>query len=379
MGERVGAWPEEPVRWHLRTSVLMLIATLFFTAAPSFYNTHQSHWKEYEAKYRAPFTPMAHSTQGGDEHTAKLDLRLTVPLLAHGLGFGKRGTYLLLGLCAVLVCWLAPPLFLLATGGQRRLAFWLSLMVSGGHLFSLYFRPLTGYYDGVAITLVLCCFAVRQPLIQFFLAVLALFADERAVFGLALAPVFHAVTSSPSAKVGFWKLVWASWPYASAGLVWLGLRLLATREYGLQASLGGVGLGTAAGNYNLFPAAIWQVFQAGWGLVLGSLLFLLRRARLAAMGALLVLLAGLAGSALVLDLTRSATYIFPMIFVAAMGFRGQVYCPWLLPATITCSLLTLLEPNLDIIGPAKDAIFIWSKPIWFTLPLDFWHLVIKGF
>ena len=79
MGERVGAWPEEPVRWHLRTSVLMLIATLFFTAAPSFYNTHQSHWKEYEAKYRAPFIPMAHSTQGGDEHTAKLDLRLTVP------------------------------------------------------------------------------------------------------------------------------------------------------------------------------------------------------------------------------------------------------------------------------------------------------------
>jgi hypothetical protein len=375
---RIVKWPEATTRWHLRTSVLMLLATLFFTAAPSLYNTHESHWKEYEAKYRAPLTPIVHSTEGGDEHTAKLDLRLTVPLLANVLGFGKHGTYLLLALCALLVCWIAPAMFLSATGGQRSLAFWLSLTVSGGHLFSLFFRPLTGYFDGVALTLVLCCFAVRQPLIQFFFAVLALFADERAVFGLALAPVFQAVTSSPSAKVGFSRLVWASWPYASAGLVWLGLRLLATREFGLQAPLGGVGLGIAAGNYNLFPAAIWEVFQAGWGLVLGGLLLLFRRAPLATVGALLVLLAGLAGSALVLDLTRSATYIFPMIFIAALGFRGQEYRPWLLPAFMTCSLLALLEPNLDIIGPAKDAIFIWSKPIWITLPLDFWYFVIKG-
>jgi hypothetical protein len=370
---RIVAWAEGSTRWHLRTSVLMLLATLFFTAAPSFYNTHESHWKEYEAKYRAPFTPMAHSTEAGSEHTAKLDLRLTVPLLANVLGFGKHGTYLLLGLCALLVCWIAPPLFLSATGGQRSLAFWLSLAVSGGHLFSLFFRPLTGYFDGVALTLVLCCFAQRQPFFQFCLAVLALFADERAVFGLALAPVFQAVTSNPLAKVGASRLLLASLPYVCAGLAWLGLRFLAVREFGLQAPLGGVGLGIAAENYNLFPSAAWEVFQAGWGVVLCGLLLLFLRAPLAATGSLLVLLAGLAGSALVLDLTRSATYIFPLILIAALGFRCQEYR--LLPVCMTCSLLALLEPNLDIIGPAKDAFFVWSKPIWVTLPLDLWHLV----
>ena len=82
---RIVKWPEATTRWHLRTSVLMLLATLFFTAAPSLYNTHESHWKEYEAKYRAPLTPIVHSTEGGDEHTAKLDLRLTV-----GMNRGDR-------------------------------------------------------------------------------------------------------------------------------------------------------------------------------------------------------------------------------------------------------------------------------------------------
>jgi hypothetical protein len=374
---RLRSWPGDPAGWHLRTSGLMLLATLLFSAAPSFYNTHESHWKEYEAKYRAPFTPMVHSTEGGDEHAAKLDLRLTVPLLANVLGFGKHGTYLLLAACALLVCWITPSLFLTATGGERALAFWLSLVVAGGHLFSLYFRPLTGYYDGVALTLVLCTFVVRFPIFQFCIALAALFADERALFGVALAPVFHALAGDRANKASLLLILRASVPYACAGFAWLGLRHLASIQLGLQAPLGGVGLGIAAGNYNLFPTAAWEVFQAGWGVVLIGLFLLLVRFPLAAAASGFVALTGLAGAVLVLDLTRSATYIFPVIFVAAFGFRRQEYNIPLLVFCMTCSLLALLEPNLDIIGPAKSAFFIWSKPLWITLPMDLWHFVFN--
>lgn len=356
---------------------MTLLATLCFTAAPSLFITHDAHWRGYEEKYRAPLTPMTINSQDGEEHVAKLNLRLTVPFIAYIGGFGKVGTYLLLGLCALLVCVITPVLMLRAVGGDKELAFWLSMAVAGGHLLTLYFRPLTGYFDGVAITLVMVCFLLRSRVGQMVVAVLALFADERSLFGLALVPLFHVVTEENASNTLLKSISKAALPISGAFVVWIALRFAVTAVFGLHPHLGGVGLGIAASNYNYLPSAIWAVFQGGWGLVLGGLVLLLARGHVLAVTlAVGVCLLLVAGTAVVFDLTRSATYIFPLIFVAAVGFREPVKRTACVVVAATCATLALFEPNIDIIssGENSEAIVVWSKPVWITLPADVWSL-----
>ncbi len=308
-------------KYWLFTSAIVLTALALFFAFPSYNDIVSKDWDALFAKAAAPF---ANSTYGAGTHEAKITFRLLVPLILHFTHFGIAGTLVFLGIIGVLNFYMVVRLAFDMLQDKRQ-AFILGLCSAFIYFGKCSFIELRGtMFDGIAIFLLLCALNFRKPLLIALFVFLAAWCDERALVGSTLVwlyymlrqPQGNIIQKSFSAHTISVYVAWVA--YAA-------VRYLLVRTYGLTTSLEGVGLSVLLNQINNVPMGIWSALEGLWIPVLYAGIMLYRNKRYFEMLkyagiCCIILLAGL----MVVDITRSVVYLFPVVFAAITVLQRYV-------------------------------------------------------
>lgn len=227
-------------------------------------------------------------------------------------------------------------------------------------------RTLIGYQDSLAFLCVVIAMYTRRPRWAAAVLFLGLFADQRLVLLVPFVVLWHALDGAGQRATMPWRLAVALgisvalWFAASAALsAYFGVgsktasfaKQLLTGEHALhQVKLGYLHLG------------YWMALRAGWAAVAIGLFATVRRVGWASISILAALAGCALGAILVADVSRGASFAFPLMFV------GAVEAARLEERSALVLLGTLLLVNLSC--PSYQAL---NRGLWivsYPLPLE---------
>ena len=302
--ERIVAGP----RWKARV-VLLVLAFSLLRAFPN-YNflreaENQGTWRDAAIKVQDPTADMGRRFPPAS-HEAKLNFRLTVPVLARTLHLGRDGMLALFALCGVLTLYLTLDLSFRIT--QNRIAaaavclgvacVWPGVLA--------FHQLLGGFYDAVGLCLVLAAMWAPAPLAAIGLLAAA-WTDERALLAGLLVMVYAGLRREPGRLIAI----------VAGGAAYGATRFWFSNVYSLHTAMEGVGPAIFLKEFNMVPLGIWTGLGGCWLIVTGGLWVLVARRRFAAVLAFGLALCAVIGAALMVeDVTRSMAYTLPAVFVA---------------------------------------------------------------
>jgi hypothetical protein len=296
-------------RWKSKAMLLVLAFSLFrafpnynYLRAPGVAGT----WERAAIKIADPAADMARLFPD-TSHEAKLTFRLTVPLAARVLHLGTVGQLALFAVAGVL---LLLCVLTLAEGitGSRTVALYLTLATACTWPGLLAFHQLLGgFYDAVALWLLLLAMAARRPAIAAAALFAAAWTDERALVAVPLLCLFAVARSERPRCLAV--LVGAA--------AYLGSRIWLVHIWALHSTVGGAGIALFLRNLHTAPLGVWAGLGGSWILVACALAILAARRRYLEFAALLLGIGLVTVSALIVeDLTRSLAYALPAVLVA---------------------------------------------------------------
>ena len=347
--------------WKTRAMLLVLAFSLFrafpnynFLRAPGVAGT----WEHAAVKIADPAADMA-LLFPDTSHESKLTFRLTVPLVARVLHLGTTGQLALFAVSGVLLLLSVLNLAERVTG-SRSVALFLTLATACTWPGLLAFHQLLGgFYDAVALWLLLLAMAARRPPVAAAALLAAAWADERA---LVAAPLLCLFAVARSERSHCFAVLAGSVTYV-ASRIWL------AHVWALHTTMGGVGIAPFLRNLHIAPLGVWAGLGGSWILVACALTILAARRRHLEFSALLLGIGLVTASALVVeDLTRSMAYALPAVLVAL-----NVLAKYETPRTVarivqTTALVCVLVPTWFV--QSGDA--TWMLP----LPLQLLRLLL---
>jgi hypothetical protein len=356
--------------WHVR-AMLVAVALAYLTAFPSIDVIRtvrtDATWTALLQQFAHPFQATQH---GFGTHEAKTAFRLTVPVLAHVLGFGFRGAIVLQVLSGVAVLWLSVIVGFQATRDRvlaALCAFGVAGTFAGVAAFTDDYR---GLFDGVAYALLLGALWRGPAWATFACVFLAAYTDERALLASTLVlawwwlePPLRALeggrhTPRQAHQDGSpwggrpWFGATPRWPAVVAVLAaWAAYgisRLALIRIAGLQSVISGtvlVGPRTFVVQIHTFPFGIWTALETLWIPVIAALLVLgVWRRGLALVLAIDIAAVLVVGNS-VSDVTRSVAYVLPAFFIAVRILAESEPRERLHGWLVACSLLAVAIPT----------------------------------
>ncbi len=345
--------------WGLLVSLMALALAGFMSFQPQTPNHYD--WDNYEAKAAEPLRSMA-ANFPPEKHAAKLDFRLTVPLLAHVLGLQRWGHRALYIFFTVGTLWLCYSSFLKWSGDKPAatlFTFALAAIPPGSEvLFGRYF------YDPVAFFLGVACLRVTPGWTLAILLFLLSFVDERALLMFPALWLHHSMWREEA------KFSTRGTAFRMAGICVVlvlaahGLtRLWLTWQYGLSLPISGanVGLKCLNLNYRFFELMCLATLEGFWLLLLPLLWRLWTGGRRITCAAYVSCLATpLLSSLIVLDVGRSMNFVLPA-FVSLISLLPLFYSiPALRSMLLAVAALNLAFCNIDYLGqprPGPPALF----------------------
>ncbi|MGB3616707.1 MAG: hypothetical protein WBA12_01190 [Catalinimonas sp.] len=297
----------------------------------------------------APLTPQEHQPH---MHAAKLELRLTMPLLAWTFGLKLHHLFALQFMGGFGLFALAALLIYRAAGDRivaALLAFALACVPPG----TAAFNDSVGYFTGIALLLLLTAMWSRAPLVVGLCVPAAAFTDERAAVAsgfVLLWWVWHDVIE----RGGSLKAKHAGRIAAVVlgGIVYAGLRFRLAERYGLRTPVGPdayVGTSVLFGDcWHVLPGVFFAL-EALWLFLLPAIWVGLRRygAFGWAFGGMVVVQIAVAAS--VYSHTRSAAYLLPALFIATAVLTKVVSARELRVLMLVAFGLCLIVPTISII------------------------------
>ena len=240
-------------------------------------------------------------------HESKLTFRLTVPLIARALHLGTAGQLAFFAICGVLLLGCVLTLAERITGA-RTVAFYVTLATACTWPGILAFHQLLGgFYDVVALLLLLYAMMARQPAVAGAALFAAAWTDERALLAVPLLCLFGFMRSERSRSIAF----------LLGTAAYVGSRMWLAQAWALHTTMGGMGLSVFLRNLHIAPLGVWAGLGGSWILVVCALAILAAGRRYWEFAGLLFGIALVTASALAVeDLTRSMTYTLPAVFVA---------------------------------------------------------------
>lgn len=310
-------------------------------------------WEGYLQKYEQPLVPSLPSEAGS--HLGKLAFRLTVPALAWVFGFQKLGTYVLLGVAGMLSCLMAAEVFKRVCA-DRVTALGFVLLFAGTHAASLFWRPSTGFFDGIAFMFIWAAFWFRRWYGIALVVVLGGFTDERALLAFGFVPLLSLIElDDAGTKVADFRRFAKEWCRdervvgSFLGLmIWIALRWLIAASTPLHANLDEVQFLFALRFHAWLPVALWSGMQAGW-VALGWALWSARARPAIPLVVGMYIMFGLVSALSVYDVTRSIAYLFPLLVVVASLVRRLPH-ETVRHVVFVLAGACLLEPNMEVIG-----------------------------
>jgi hypothetical protein len=328
--------------WKLK-ALCAVAAIALFRAFPSYdalaSDFHRGTWRDVQIKFDHPLIDTSRIFAPGS-HQSKLTFRLTVPMLAHILHLGETGLLIFFALVGVLLLYLVLKVVFTLTGSKRA-ALFVCLAIACAWPGEAAFHELRGgYYDALALCLLVAACATSSSLLTAALFFLAAWTDERAL----IASSFVFLLRGKRAAV------------IAAAAAHLGIRayLMATHS---ELDVGGVGVAVLEQQLNVIPLAIWSGLSGAWILVAFGVSALFREKHyLAAGGFCGALAVMILASLFVADTTRSMAYCLPAVFVALTALNPKRVDK----LSAIAAAISLLVPSYYLEGSAG---FFWLYPL----------------
>lgn len=307
--------------WLLETLFLAVMFTVLFSGGVDERLSVASgnRWfPAYFEKIEHPFMDVAKGRppQG---HEAKLNFRLTVPVVLHILHVPTNQFWTLpvLAACGSCVLILLSCIFAYRVTGDRVCGFYTALAVSCTYIGSFGF---TMYYDTIALGQLALAMLPGTPwFAKGLLVFTASFTDERA-FPASLFLVAQSLCMPPLGQSLLERLRRADFLAVIAGMVaYCAARLALETFAGLTSPHQGIGISLVLGNAKFWHAGIWLALKGGWLMLAVAAASLWQRRQFGALAfCVFVTSMCVAGGFLVDDVVRSTSYVFPAFLLALM-------------------------------------------------------------
>jgi len=346
--------------WKLKALFAVVVIALF-RAFPNYdalqTNFFETKWRDVQIKFDHPLIDTSRIFPAGS-HESNLTFRLTVPILAHVFHLHEAGVLIFLAFVGVVLLYLVLKVAF-TLSASKRVALFVCLTVACTWPGEAAFHELRGgYYDALALCLLLAALATPSSLLTAAFLFLAAWTDERALIASLFVFLLYACESTGRLR-RFLAGKPAAVVVAAAGYIATRAYLTATHSYSLTA--GGVGLSVLAQQTNVIPLAIWTGLGGGWILVVLGLLALFRQKRyLAAAAFCAALLAMIGASLTVVDVTRSMAYCLPAVFVALAALSNSQGIKRVEKLAAISAAISLLVPTYYLEG---------SAGLWWLYPL----------
>ncbi len=302
--------------WLLEVCLLAVLFSTLFTGGIDeiIYDTRVKYDQGYFLKIEHPLADVSKNFETGT-HDAKLNFRLTVPVILHWLPVPYKDWWFLPGLTSCAICGLLALccVFTYRVTGDRVCGLWVTLGVAATYIGTFY---TTRYYDAIALCQLLLA---MQPRLHWsmrgLLVFTAAFTDERAFVAAPL--LLFADTTEPP-RNGWRRFTQSSSAAVIGGMAcYCAVRVLLAKFAGLGSPMGGAGLQTLVTNARYWHSTVWFALGGSWLLVGLCLLSLWRAGRKLELGMFICALATpLLVCLVVWDILRSAAYVLPAVLVA---------------------------------------------------------------
>jgi len=341
--------------WTLKCLLILLLCTLFFTCAPAIFIAKDLRLPPaYALKAERPFADTAKLTipehAGERSHGAKLTPRLVGSIFLWIAQKSSCHPYFPATIFG-LIYLLSGVLVAYYITGDRIVGLFTGLLFSGLYAssacFSINWMPKP--FDGIAIGLLgATLIAIQRLWLLPFMAFLSCWTDERSIVALCFIMLVILVWPSMAIGAKIQRGVLLAISVIAYGIT----RMIIANVLGWgspDTSMIGINLILAS---SFFQLAAWSAFEGGWIILIYTIRMLVERklySRLLLTIANIAL--GLISSLLVLDVSRSTMFMFPLIlaFIAILkdnDLKVQV----LRGITGTSAAITLLAPNFEIIS-----------------------------
>jgi hypothetical protein len=345
--------------WKLKALGAVLALSLF-RAFPNYdalsTNFFETKWRDVQVKFDHPLIDTSRIFPAGS-HESNLTFRLTVPLLAHVFHLHEAGLLIFFALAGVVLLYLVLKVAF-TLSASKRIALFVCLSTACTWPGESAFHELRGgYYDALALCLLLAAFATSSSLLTATFLFLAAWTDERALIASSFVFLLYAYKDA-----GIRRFL-ADKPAAVvvALAAYLGTRAYLTSTHSYLHAASGIGLSILSQQINVIPLAIWTGLGGSWILVcLGLLALFLRKRYLAAAGFSAALVGMIVASLAVADVTRSMAYCLPAVFLALAALSSSEGVKQIEKLAAICGVISVLVPTYYLEGNAG---------LWWLYPL----------
>jgi hypothetical protein len=279
--ERIQQWATSFVsgpRWIWKVLLLCIAFSILCGGSVDFYNLEHGYYQGYFQKIEHPLADLSKIYEAGS-HEAKLNYRLTIPVLLHPLGLNAEQALhwvlpavSIIGVCLVI---LFTCLVTFQYTEDRVVSLFAALNVSATYIGSFGFILC---YDAITMAQVILAMAPRIPwLCRMLLAFSASFTDERGFMAAGL--IVLGNTLLPLGKESGPLINRQSFAILSGLAGYWVVRLILAHWFALPGPIKGVGPGSFVLHIKHWHAGIWFALEGGWLLVTLSLFALWKNGR----------------------------------------------------------------------------------------------------
>ncbi len=342
--------------WELKLALFLPLVILFFSFPP-YYRLVPEYYGCWEAILRQIDAPFVNHHYPPDYHEAKMQFRLTVPIIAKALNLGVVGILLLQALLGIVTLFMATKIFSTILKDNVN-AFILTLSFAFIWAGKSAFIEYRGLLDGYAYFFLIAAVYFRHPFIIFLTISLAAWTDERGLIASSLVALYWVWNDD--------KLKWLNAKTIAIGLSWICyflVRFLLSKHYGLTTESDGANLSVFKHQFANFAISTWSALEGFWLLITLALLALFKENKmmyiyLMCFATVIIIVVSMS----VGDITRSMAYLFPVIFIAVQILQKQFSQEQFRKLSVIILILCFIYPAYESHGSESLSLF-HSLPI----------------
>ncbi len=328
--------------WEVKIAVI----TFFLIQLVSFpsYNLDYNNWSDQYEKSSNILSNIDRAS--GYSHKAKLNVRITVPIIIKILDLSPLGLILLKNITGIIFIFLILKTFFKIIEDK-----YLSILLTISCAFVGFGKASTldpsQIFDGLSLMLVLCSFLVKNPFLIIFCLLAGFFNDERTIISAFFFTLFYFQFNSQLKINNRYPLL------AFVGLI----LFIACRAYmqlilNIDAPLDGVGFTTFFSQINSISISYFIFLEGFWIIVLYSVYLAWNTNKKNPLFLLMIasFLIGSLSSFLVFDHGRSLNYSFPIIFFGLSYIKAILNYKKLKKIIAATLISSMLIPTISFGG-----------------------------
>lgn len=366
-------WIEDKaqIKYYAFYLALFLMLCSWFFAAPRFLvlDSSQVAWQTIILKSNDLTNTLDHLPAGGNN--AKKVFRLSVPVIMRLARLSPLAVIFIqtfIGYLLYILCFKLTFRILKDNVSATLLTAGIAFLYFGR---VAYFDINYTWFDTFAYFFLILALYSKNNFVIFLWSSLAAWTDERAFMALSIVFIFHHLKDKGKQKLNFKYLLKfnkASIAVLVAMILYLSLRLFLTYKFDMRTPTAGANLFILKKTLQFLPIGIWTFFEGFWLIYLLSVLQSIRSKNyLMSTLFILPLILFTSVSGCVTDITRSGSYLVPMLIPLIFYLRDLVSRNDLRLLLLFCSIISFLYPATIVCAD-------WGAEAWVQKP-SLYHVI----